>query len=89
MAKWSRVLNMADGVMLLVDAFEGPCPWQVPVYWARPRKPGQAHRGHQQSGQAELHTGRVHEQVFDLMFHLEANEDQLTSPVVYGGSKQG
>jgi GTP-binding protein len=53
-----RVLNMADGVILLVDAFEGAMPQTRFVLGKAIEAGPEAHRGDQQSGQAELHTGR-------------------------------
>lgn len=84
-----RVLNMADGVLLLVDAFEGPMPQtrfvlekalnlnlKPIVVINKVDKPNCDPEGTQ-------------EQVFDLMFSLGATEDQLDFPTVYGSSKQG
>ena len=84
-----RVLNMADGVVLLVDAFEGPMPQtrfvlqkalslnlKPVVIVNKVDKPNCDPEG-------------VQEMVFDLMFNLDATEDQLDFPTVYGSSKQG
>ncbi|MDD2964380.1 MAG: translational GTPase TypA [Bacteroidales bacterium] len=84
-----RVLNMADGVLLLVDAFEGPMPQtrfvlqkalelrlKPIVVVNKVDKPNCDPEG-------------TAEAVFELMFNLDANEDQLNFPVVYGSSKQG
>ncbi len=84
-----RVLNMADGVLLLVDAFEGPMPQtrfvlqkaislglKPIVVINKVDKPNCDPEG-------------TVEAVFELMFNLEATEDQLNFPVVYGSSKQG
>jgi len=84
-----RVLNMADGVLLLVDAFEGPMPQtrfvlqkalefnlKPIVVVNKVDKPNCDPYG-------------VYEAVFDLMFSLEATEEQLNFPTVYGSSKMG
>ena len=84
-----RVLNMADGVLLLVDAFEGTMPQtrfvlqKALILGLKPivvinkvDKPN-------------CRPEEVQEQVFDLMFNLDANEDQLNFPTIYGSAKQG
>lgn len=84
-----RVLNMADGVILLVDAFEGPMPQtrfvlekalqlnlKPVVVVNKVDKPNCDPEGTQEA-------------VFDLMFSLGASEDQLNFPTVFGSSKQG
>ncbi len=84
-----RVLNMADGVILLVDAFEGPMPQtrfvlekalqlnlKPVVVVNKVDKPNCDPEGTQEA-------------VFDLMYSLGATEDQLNFPTVYGSSKQG
>ncbi len=84
-----RVLNMADGVLLLVDAFEGPMPQtrfvmhkalqlglKVIVVINKVDKPN-------------CKPEEVNEMVFELMFSLDASEEQLNYPVVYGSSKNG
>ena len=84
-----RVLNMADGVLLLVDAFEGPMPQtrfvlqkalelglKPIVVINKVDKPNCDPEG-------------AYERVFELMFSLDATEEQLDFPVVYGSSKQG
>jgi GTP-binding protein len=84
-----RVLNMADGVLLLVDAFEGPMPQtrfvlqkalevglKVIVVVNKVNKPN-------------CSPEEVNEMVFELMFSLEATDGQLSFPTVYGSSKQG
>lgn len=84
-----RVLKMADGVILLVDAFEGPMPQTRFVL--------------QKALQLNLHPivvinkvdkencrpEEVHDQVFELFFQLDATEEQLDFPTLYGSSKQG
>ncbi|MBP6572834.1 MAG: translational GTPase TypA [Flavobacteriales bacterium] len=84
-----RVLNMADGVLLLVDAFEGAMPqtrFVLGKALALGLKPIVVIN---KVDKPNCTPEEVHEQVFDLMFTLEANEDQLNFPVVYGSSKQG
>jgi len=84
-----RVLNMADGVLLLVDAFEGPMPQtrfvlqkalemglKVIVVINKVDKPN-------------CNPDDTNERVFELMFSLDATEEQLDYPVVYGSSKMG
>ncbi len=84
-----RVLNMADGVLLLVDAFEGPMPqtrFVLQKALELKKKPIVViNKVDKPNCQPDV----VHEAVFDLMFNLEANEDQLNFPTVYGSSKQG
>ena len=84
-----RVLKMADGVLLLVDAFEGPMPQTRFVL--------------QKALQLNLHPivvinkvdkpncrpEEVHDAVFELFFQLDASEEQLNFPTLYGSSKQG
>ncbi len=84
-----RVLNMADGVLLLVDAFEGAMPqtrFVLGKALALGLKPIVVIN---KVDKPNCTPDEVHEQVFDLMFALDANEDQLNFPVVYGSSKQG
>ncbi len=83
-----RVLNMADGCLLLVDAFEGPMPQtrfvlqkaiqmglKPVVVVNKVDKPNCRH-------------DEVNEMVFDLMFNLDATEEQLEFPTIYGSAKQ-
>ncbi|MCQ2251247.1 MAG: translational GTPase TypA [Bacteroidales bacterium] len=84
-----RVLNMADGVILLVDAFEGPMP-QTRFVLQKAINLGLkpivvVNKVDKPNCTPEL----VYEKVFDLMFELGATEDQLDFPVAYGSSKQG
>jgi len=84
-----RVLNMADGCLLLVDAFEGPMP-QTRFVLQKALELGLKpivviNKVDKPNCQPDL----VHEAVFELMFNLEANDDQLDFPTVYGSSKQG
>ena len=84
-----RVLNMADGVLLLVDAFEGPMP-QTRFVLQKAIELGLkpivvVNKVDKENCKPE----EVQEAVFDLMFHLEANEDQLDFPTIYGSAKHG
>ena len=84
-----RVLNMADGVLLLVDAFEGPMPqtrYVLSKALALGKKPILVIN---KVDKENCRPEEVHENVFDLMFALEANEDQLNFPTVYGSAKNG
>jgi GTP-binding protein len=84
-----RVLKMADGVILLVDAFEGPMPQTrfvlgkalalglTPIVVVN------------KVDKPNCRPDEVHEQVFDLMFNLDATEEQLNFVTMYGSSKQG
>ena len=84
-----RVLNMADGCLLLVDAFEGPMPQTRFVLQKA------LHLGLKpivvinKVDKKNCTPDEVHEQVFDLMFQLDATEDQLNFPTFYGSAKQG
>jgi GTP-binding protein len=84
-----RVLKMADGVVLLVDAFEGPMP-QTRFVLQKALQLGLkpillVNKVDKENCRPE----EVHEMVFDLFFNLEANEQQLNFPTIYGSSKQG
>jgi GTP-binding protein len=84
-----RVLNMADGCLLLVDAFEGPMP-QTRFVLQKAIELGLKpivviNKVDKPNCRPEI----VHELVFDLMFNLEASEDQLNFPTVYGSAKEG
>ncbi len=84
-----RVLKLADGVILLVDAFEGPMPqtrFVLGKALALGLKPIVVVN---KVDKENCRPDEVHEQVFDLMFNLEATEDQLDFPCLYGSSKQG
>ncbi|MFM1746120.1 MAG: translational GTPase TypA [Bacteroidota bacterium] len=84
-----RVLNMADGVLLLVDAFEGPMP-QTRFVLSKALEMGKkAILVINKVDKENCRPEEVHEKVFDLFFHLDATEDQLNFPTVYGSSKQG
>ncbi|SFT45700.1 GTP-binding protein [Lishizhenia tianjinensis] len=84
-----RVLNMADGVCLLVDAFEGPMP-QTRFVLQKALSMGIKPLVVVNKVDKENCTpDEVHEKVFDLMFELDANEDQLEFPTIYGSAKNG
>ncbi|UTW65892.1 translational GTPase TypA [bacterium SCSIO 12643] len=84
-----RVLKMADGVLLLVDAFEGAMP-QTRFVLGKALELGLkpivvVNKVDKENCTPDV----VHEQVFDLMFNLEATEEQLDFVTLYGSSKQG
>jgi GTP-binding protein len=84
-----RVLNMADGVCLLVDAFEGPMPqtrFVLGKALALGLKPLLVIN---KVDKENCTPDEVHEKVFDLMFELDANEEQLNFPTIYGSAKNG
>jgi GTP-binding protein len=84
-----RVLTMADGVLLLVDAFEGPMPqtrFVLQKALALGMKPILVIN---KVDKENCRPDEVHEAVFDLFFHLDATEEQLNFPTLYGSSKQG
>jgi GTP-binding protein len=82
-----RVLNMADGVLLLVDAFEGPMP-QTRFVLQKALQLGLKPIVVVNKVDKENCTPEeVYEAVFDLMFALDATEDQLDFPVVYGSAR--
>ncbi len=84
-----RVLNMADGVLLLVDAFEGPMP-QTRFVLQKALELGLKPIVVINKVDKENCTPEeVMEEVFDLMFELDASEEQLDFPVAYGSAKQG
>jgi GTP-binding protein len=84
-----RVMNMADGVLLLVDAFEGPMP-QTRFVLQKALEAGLKPVVVVNKVDKENCTPEeVHEKVFDLMFALDANEDQLDFATVYGSAKNG
>jgi len=84
-----RVLNMADGVLLLVDAFEGPMPQTRFVLQKAIELGLKPIVVINKVDKPNCTPEEVYEDVFDLMFSLNATEDQLDFPVVYGSSKQG
>lgn len=84
-----RVLNMADGVLLLVDAFEGPMP-QTRFVLSKAIELGLKPIVVINKVDKENCTPEeVHEAVFDLMFTLDATEEQLDFPTAYGSAKHG
>jgi GTP-binding protein len=84
-----RVLNMADGVVLLVDAFEGPMP-QTRFVLSKAIELGlKPVVVINKVDKPNCTPDEVHEMVFDLMFNLGATEDQLDFAAVYGSAKQG
>jgi GTP-binding protein len=84
-----RVLNMADGVCLLVDAFEGPMP-QTRFVLGKALSLGLKPLLVINKVDKENCTPEeVHEKVFDLMFELDANETQLDFATIYGSAKNG
>ena len=84
-----RVMNMADGVLLLVDAFEGPMP-QTRFVLQKAIEAGLKPIVVVNKVDKENCTPDIaYEKVFDLMFNLGATEDQLDFPVVYGSAKNG
>jgi GTP-binding protein len=84
-----RVLNMADGVLLLVDAFEGPMPQTRFVLQKALELGKKAVVVVNKVDKPNCNPDWAHEQVFDLMCSLDATEDQLDFPVVFGSAKQG
>lgn len=84
-----RVMNMADGVILLVDAFEGPMPQTRFVLQKAIEAGKKAVLVINKVDKPNCRPDEVHDSVFDLFFNLGANEDQLDFPTVYGSSKQG
>ncbi len=83
-----RVLNMADGVLLLVDAFEGPMPQTRFVLQKALNLGLKPCVVINKVDKENCTPEEVHEKVFDLMFELGAEEWQLDFPVVYGSAKQ-
>ncbi len=84
-----RVLKMADGVLLLVDAFEGPMP-QTRFVLGKALELGLTpivvvNKVDKENCTPDI----VHEKVFDLMFALEATEEQLDFVTIYGSAKNG
>ncbi len=84
-----RVLNMADGCLLLVDAFEGPMPQTRFVLQKALQLGLKPIVVINKVDKKNCTPDEVHESVFDLMFALDANEDQLDFPTFYGSAKQG
>lgn len=84
-----RVLKMADGVLLLVDAFEGPMPQTRFVLSKAIQLKLKPIVVVNKVDKENCRPDEVHEQVFDLMFNLDATEDQLDFQTLYGSSKHG
>ncbi len=84
-----RVLNMSDGVLLLVDAFEGTMPqtrFVLSKALALGKKPIVVIN---KVDKPNCRPEQVQEQVFELMFSLDANEEQLDFPTIFGSAKEG
>ncbi|MBR5476612.1 MAG: translational GTPase TypA [Bacteroidaceae bacterium] len=82
-----RVLNMADGCLLLVDAFEGPMP-QTRFVLQKALEIGlKPIVVVNKVDKPNCRPDEVHEMVFDLMFSLDATEEQLDFPVIFGSAK--
>jgi GTP-binding protein len=84
-----RVLNMAEGVLLIVDAFEGPMPQTRFVLQKALELGLKPIVVINKVDKLNCNPDDAHEKVFDLMYNLKATEDQLNFPTVYGSSKQG
>ena len=84
-----RVLNMADGCLLLVDAFEGPMPQTRFVLQKALQIGLKPIVVVNKVDKPNCRPEEVYEMVFELMFSLNASEDQLNFPVVYGSAKEG
>jgi GTP-binding protein len=84
-----RVLNMADGCLLLVDAFEGPMPQTRFVLQKAIQLGLKPIVVINKVDKPNCRPSEVQEMVFDLMFSLDASEEQLDFPTIYGSAKQG
>lgn len=84
-----RVLNMADGCLLLVDAFEGPMPQTRFVLQKAIQMGLKPIVVINKVDKPNCRPDEVNEMVFDLMFNLNATEDQLDFHTLYGSAKQG
>ncbi|SHE49145.1 GTP-binding protein [Dysgonomonas macrotermitis] len=84
-----RVLNMADGCLLLVDAFEGPMPQTRFVLQKAIEIGLKPIVVINKVDKPNCRPEEVHEMVFDLMFSLDATEEQLDFPTIYGSAKNG
>lgn len=84
-----RVLKMADGVLLLVDAFEGPMPQTRFVLHKALELGLKPLVVVNKVDKENCKPDDVHEQVFELFFNLDATEEQLNFRTIYGSSKQG
>ncbi len=84
-----RVLNMADGVLLLVDAFEGPMPqtrFVLQKALSLGKKPIVVIN---KVDKPNCDPDKTHDEIFDLFFNLGANEDQLDFTTIFGSGKNG
>ena len=84
-----RVLNMADGVLLLVDAFEGPMPQTRFVLQKALQLGLKPIVVINKVDKPNCRPDEVQEAVYELMFELEASEEQLEFPTVFGSAKMG
>jgi GTP-binding protein len=84
-----RVLKMSDGVLLLVDAFEGPMPQTRFVLQKALQLGLKPIVVINKVDKENCTPDEVHEKVFDLMFQLDATEEQLDFPTIYGSAKNG
>lgn len=84
-----RVLNMAEGVLLIVDAFEGPMPQTRFVLQKALELGLKPVVVINKVDKPNCNPEDAHEKVFDLMYSLDATENQLDFPTVYGSSKEG
>ena len=84
-----RVLKMADGVLLLVDAFEGPMPQTRFVLQKALALGLHPIVVINKVDKANCRPDEVHDAVFELFFNLDATEEQLDFPTIYGSSKNG
>ncbi|MEO0312268.1 MAG: translational GTPase TypA [Bacteroidota bacterium] len=84
-----RVLTMADGVLLLVDAFEGAMPQTRFVLQKALQAGLKPIVVINKVDKENCRPDEVHEEIFELFFNLNATEDQLNFPTLYGSSKQG
>ncbi|NLX81413.1 MAG: translational GTPase TypA [Proteiniphilum sp.] len=84
-----RVLNMADGCLLVVDAFEGPMPQTRFVLQKALELGLKPVLVINKVDKPNCRPDEVQDNVFDLMFSLDATEEQLDFPTIYGSAKQG
>ena len=84
-----RVLNMVDGVLLLVDAFEGPMPQTKYVLRKALEQKLKPIVVINKIDKPDARVSEVEDEVLELFMELEADDDQLDFPVVYGSAKQG
>src|SRR6187549_2869116 len=84
-----RVLKMADGVLLLVDAFEGPMPQTRFVLQKALQLNLRPIVVINKVDKPNCRPDEVHDAVFELFFQLDATEEQLNFPTLYGSAKQG